>query len=164
MKMWSKKTNTSAISAACAAGQELSLHKLLRQTLYKLASDSRTDRVGVWLEAADTERGETSTGPGTGAFRGIVWDRQCEILPLEWQRLSPQAPIPHEALAGGHTVEQKLDHGALPVIGPLLDLQRAVWVPVERKGRLRGILLAGNRNKVADRSLGIGGVAVDAGD
>jgi hypothetical protein len=42
MKMWSKKTNTSAISAACAAGQELSREKLLRKTLYKLAGDSST--------------------------------------------------------------------------------------------------------------------------
>jgi signal transduction histidine kinase len=147
MKMWSKKTNTSAISAACAAGQELSLHKLLRKTLCKLASDGRTDRVGVWLEAADTEREQTSTSPGMGAFRGIVWDRQCQNIPLEWQRLSAEPPLPHEALAGGQSVEQRLDHGALPVVGPLLELQRAMWVPVKRRGRLRGILLAGSRSK-----------------
>jgi signal transduction histidine kinase/CheY-like chemotaxis protein len=147
MKMWSKKTNTSAISAACAAGQELSRHKLLRQTLYKLASDARTDRVGVWLDAADTERTESSTGPGTAAFRGIVWDRQFQDVPLEWQRLSAEPPLPHEALAAGESVEQRLDHEALPVIGPLLELRRAMWIPVKLRGRLRGILLAGSRRK-----------------
>jgi signal transduction histidine kinase len=147
MKMWSKKKKPSAISAACAAGQELSLHKLLRKTLYKLASDGRTDRVGVWLEAADTERAEASTSPGTGAFRGIVWDRQFQNIPVEWQRLSAEPPLPHEALAAGESVEQRLDHDALPIIGPLLELQRAMWVPVKRRGRLRGILLAGSRHK-----------------
>jgi nitrogen-specific signal transduction histidine kinase len=33
------------------------------------------------------------------------------------------------------------------MIGPLLDLRRAVWVPLEHRGRLRGILLAGRRSK-----------------
>lgn len=147
MKMWSKKTNTSAISAACAAGQELSREKLLRKTLYKLASHSSTDRVGVWLDAPDTEGIETSIGPGTEPFRGIVWDRQSQNIPLEWQRLSAEPPLPHEALAAGESVDQRLDHGALPIIGPLLELQRAMWVPVKRRGRLRGILLAGSRRK-----------------
>jgi len=147
MKMWSKKTKTSAISAACAAGQELSRDKLLRKTLYKLASDGRTDRVGVWLEAADTERAAMSTSPGPGLFRGIVWDRQSQNTPPEWQRLSAEAPLPHEALAAGESVEQRLDHDALPIIGPLLELRRAMWVPVKRRGRLQGILLAGSRRK-----------------
>ena len=44
-------------------------------------------------------------------------------------------------------MEQRLDHDALPVIGPLLELQRAMWVPVKRRGLLRGILLAGSRRK-----------------
>ena len=147
MKMWSKKTHTSAISAACAAGQELSREKLLRKTLYKLASDSSTDRIGVWLDAPDTEGMETSIGPGTEPFRGIVWDRQSQNIPLEWQRLSAEPPLPHEALSAGESVDQRLDHGALPIIGPLLELQRAMWVPVKRRGRLRGILLAGSRRK-----------------
>jgi hypothetical protein len=68
MKMWSKKTNTSAISAACAAGQELSREKLLRKTLYKLASESSTDRVGVWLDAPDTEGMETSIARAQNRF------------------------------------------------------------------------------------------------
>ena len=93
MKMWSKKTNTSAISAACAAGQELSREKLLRKTLYELAIDGSTDRVGVWLDAPDTEGMETSIGPGTEPFRGIVWDRQSQNIPLEWQRLSAESPL-----------------------------------------------------------------------
>jgi hypothetical protein len=147
MKMWSKKTDTAAINRACVAGEGLSRQKLLQKTIYKLAIDGCVDRLGVWLDAPDTEGTETSTGADTGAFRGIVWDRQRETVPLEWQRLSAEPPLPHEALAGGQSVEQRLDHGAMPVIGPLLELQRAMWVPVKRRGRLRGILLAGSRSK-----------------
>jgi len=147
MKMWSKKTDAVAITGACVTSEEPSRQQLLRKTLCKLASDGRTDRVGVWLEAADTEGAETSTSPDTGAFRGIVWDRQSQNIPPEWQRLSAEPPLPHEALAAGESVEQRLDHDALPIIGPLLELQRAMWVPVKRRGRLRGILLAGSRRK-----------------
>jgi hypothetical protein len=147
MKMWNKKTKTSAISAACAAGQELSLDKLLRKTLFKLASDGSTDRFGVWLDSADTGRMQASTGPGAGVFRGIVWDRQSQNIPTAWQRLSAEPPLPHEALAAGESVEQRLDHDALPIIGLLLELQRAMWVPVKRRGHLRGILLAGSWRK-----------------
>src|ERR1700680_4533821 len=147
MKMWSKKTNTSAISAACDAGQELSREKLLRKALCKLASDSSTDRVGVWLDAPDTERMETSIGPGTEPFRGIVWDRQSQNIPLEWQKLSAEPPLPHEALSAGESVDQRLDHGALPIIGPLLELQRAMCAPVKRGAGLRGFLRAGTRRK-----------------
>src|SRR6202051_4080084 len=147
MKMWSKKTNTWAMSAAGAAGQELLREKLLRKTLYKLASHSSTDRVGVWLDAPDTEGVETSIGPGTKPFRGIVWDRQSQNIPLEWQKLSAEPPLPHEALSAGESVDQRLHHDAVPIIGPLLELQRAMWVPVKRRGRLRGILLAGSRRK-----------------
>ncbi|HEY8714073.1 MAG TPA: ATP-binding protein, partial [Candidatus Acidoferrum sp.] len=32
-------------------------------------------------------------------------------------------------------------------IGPLVGLRRAVWLPVERRGRLRGLILGGHRNK-----------------
>jgi signal transduction histidine kinase len=147
MKMSSKKADTAAINRTCVAGEGLSRQKLLQKTIYKLAIDGCVDRLGVWLEAPETERTEASNGPLTGGFRGIVWDRQCEIVPLEWQRLSAEPPLPHEALAGGQTVEQRLDHDTLPIIGPLLELQRAMWVPVKRRGHLRGILLAGSRRK-----------------
>ena len=36
------------------------------------------------------------------------------------------------------------------MIGPLLELRRALLVPVERRGRLRGVLLAGSRQKRGD--------------
>jgi len=127
MKMWSKKADMGAISRAGVASEGLSRQKLLQKTLYKLARDGRADRVGIWLDAPETERTERSAGPGTGAFRGIVWDRQSQDVPREWQRLSAEPPLPHEALAAGESVEQRLDHDALPVIGPLLELRRAMW-------------------------------------
>jgi len=146
MKMSTKDSNTAALRRTGFASEGLSRQKLLQKTLHKLAGNSGADRLGVWLDA-DIERAESSAGPVVGTFRGIVWDRQSENVPAEWQRLSPEAPLPHQLLAGGQSVEQKLDHGALPIIGPLLELRRAMWVPVQRGGRLRGILLAGSRSK-----------------
>jgi signal transduction histidine kinase/CheY-like chemotaxis protein len=147
MEIRSKKAGTSASGLAYVASEELSRQKLMQKTLDRLASVSRADRVGVWLGSADKEETEALNGPGAAGFRGIVWDRQREDVPVEWQRLSPETPLPHELLAGGQSVEQDLDHGALPVIAPLLELRRAMWVPVKRGGRLRGILLAGSRSK-----------------
>lgn len=146
MRVWGKKTGFSAaLSVARAANQTLSRSELLGKTLSALAHDGHVDRIGVWLETGEAEM--PAAHPSV-IFRGVVWDRLDENLPSEWQHLSPQAPLPQEVLAAGRTVE--LDHDALPIIGPLLELRRALLVPVERRGRLRGLLLAGSRQKNSD--------------
>jgi signal transduction histidine kinase/CheY-like chemotaxis protein len=120
---------------------------LLQKTLQALSSDGRADRIGVWIESPDADEIKRQ---GTPSFRGLVWDREDRDVPPEWGNLSPDTPLPQALLAAGRSVEQELEHGALPLIGPLLELRRAIWVPIERRGRLRGVLLAGSRSRHGD--------------
>jgi signal transduction histidine kinase/CheY-like chemotaxis protein len=77
----------------------------------------------------------------------MVWDSESAMVPAEWERLSPEPALPPELCSAGRSVEQELENGSLPMIGPLLGLRRAMWVPIERRGRLQGVLLAGSRSK-----------------
>jgi signal transduction histidine kinase len=145
MKMWGKRTEGAInVAALCATG--LSREGLLRKALQTLSSAGRADRIGVWLEAPGTASKDAHAG---GGFRGMVWDRdgKNEDIPVEWSQLSLEGPLPHDALISGLSVEQKLEDPAPLVIGPLLQMRRAVWVPVARKGQLRGVLLAGSRSR-----------------
>ena len=97
------------------------------------------------MESANSEH---VPGPGFVEFRGVVADRDGVATPSEWERLSPEAPLPVELLNGGKSVEQDLYDGPYQmVLGTLVEMQRAVWVPVESGGRLRGVLFAGLRKK-----------------
>jgi signal transduction histidine kinase/CheY-like chemotaxis protein len=150
MKVGAKKTEFPLdIGVARAANEGLSRQELLQKTLHTLSSDSRADRIGAWLESPEVDAAENN---GVPSFRGMVWDRQDENSPPEWRRLSPEAPLPQAMLTAGLSVEQELERGSLPMIGPLLELRRAIWVPVERRGRLRGVLLAGSRSRHGDMS------------
>ncbi len=146
MRVWGKKAATTAavLDMGWAAATGLSRQELLQKTLLALARDGRADRIGAWIEPPDTEEARNQTARG---FRGLVWDREDRNVPPEWRNLSPETPLPQALLAAGHSVEQELEHGALPLIGPLLELRRAMWVPIERSGRLRGVLLAGSRRR-----------------
>ena len=146
MKVWGKKSESPAmVEVARAANQGLPRPELLRKTLAALAGDGRSDRIGVWLESGPDSGSASFAEYAAASFRGMVWDRDSEDIPLEWQHLSPQAPLPQELLTAGRSVE--FDEDAVPMIGPLLELRRAVLVPVGHSGRLRGVLLAGSRQK-----------------
>ncbi|MDP9340223.1 MAG: hypothetical protein M3P45_15285 [Acidobacteriota bacterium] len=154
MKGWGRKSEFPAVvEVARAASEGLPRPELLRKTLLALAGDGRADRIGVWLESADMSGTEELDGYAATTFRGVVWDRESENLPAEWRCLSPQAPLPQELLTAGHSVE--FDQDTLPMIGPLLELRRALLVPVGRPGRLRGVLLAGSRHKHAEIPAGL---------
>ncbi len=145
MRVWSRKSEVpAAIGVARAANEGLSRRELLEKALHALSTDGRADRVGAWLAPAEPEMSEIH---GTTSFSGVVWDRDRGNMPAEWRRLSFEAPLPQEVLSSGRSVEQELEDGSLPMIGPLLELRRAMWVPIERRGRLRGVLLAGSRSK-----------------
>lgn len=145
MRVWAKKSETPALTeVARAAGEGLSREELLRKTLQTLAHFAAVDRIGIWL---DVVPGEERVSGKELEFRGLVWSRGGEAAVAEWRRLSLRAPLPVEVLSSGETVEQELEHGGLPLIGPLVGLRRAVWIPVERRGRLRGLVLGGQRSK-----------------
>src|SRR3984893_17048857 len=148
MKVWGRKGELPAvIGVARAANEGLSRQELLQKALHTLSSDGRADRIGAWLESPGAEGTEDH---GVASFRGIVWDKENENMPAEWRRLSPQALMPQDVLTSGHSVEQELEGHSLPLIGPLVELRRAIWVPIERRGRLRGVLLAGSRSRHGD--------------
>jgi signal transduction histidine kinase/CheY-like chemotaxis protein len=145
MKLWNKKGSVPSANrgVARAASAGASRGEWMQEAVHMLAESGDADRVGIWLEPEPAK--ESAAG---GAFRGLVWDRDSQGLPLEWRQLSPEAPLPPELLAAAGSVE--IDFAISPeqaILGPHLELRRALWVPVESHGRLRGMLLAGSKRR-----------------
>ncbi|HEY1468067.1 MAG TPA: hypothetical protein VGF61_03420 [Candidatus Acidoferrum sp.] len=116
----------------------------IRAATEELKSCAGISRIGVWLEppTAIAERDDSLV------FRGLVWDRESEGLPKEWTRICADAPLPSELLDGGKSVEWSsggLEFGAL--LGPVLEMERALWVPVMKRRMLCGLLLLATREK-----------------
>src|SRR5579863_1595120 len=129
---------------ARAVVEGASREELAGEAIQLLRERSDADRIGVWLEpqAQDKEECERALG-----FRGVIWEKGVEATPPEWRRLSPEFPLPQELLSG-KTVDQKLDvSGKETLLGPLIEMQRALWVAIARAGRIRGVLLAATRTK-----------------
>jgi hypothetical protein len=145
MSIWGKKKQEDRApekGVARAAVEGASREELMREAMRILSKDSDADRLGVWLEPQPAQK-EEAAFPLT--FRGMIWERGVEATPAEWARLSPEFPLPQE-LFTGKSVEQDLEEPpSRPMLGPLMEMRRAVWVPVGRTGRLRGVLLAGTR-------------------
>jgi signal transduction histidine kinase/ActR/RegA family two-component response regulator len=129
------------VARAAAAG--VGRHELIQEAVHFLLANTKADRVGVWMESGDVER----RWGGLAGFRGVVADRDGERTPTEWERFSPEAVLPVELLNGEKSVEQDLDGAQDVILGALLEIRRAVWVPVAMGGCLRGLLLAGLRKK-----------------
>jgi signal transduction histidine kinase/CheY-like chemotaxis protein len=149
VKVWGKQhrpeTTRRGVARAAAAGA--ARQELVTEATHMLLASGDVDRAGVWIEA--NENGG-SDSQGLASFRGIVCDLGGEATPAEWARLSAEAPLPPELLVGGKTVEQELYHSPeRPVIGPLVEMRRALWVPIENRGQLRGMAFAGTRRKQA---------------
>jgi signal transduction histidine kinase/CheY-like chemotaxis protein len=109
-----------------------------------LSKESDADRLGVWIEPRPGPEEKVAFPP---SFVGMVWERGREVTPSEWAKLSPEFVLPQELFIG-KSVEQDLD-GSTPelLLGPLMEMRRAIWVAVAGCGHLRGILLAGTRTK-----------------
>ncbi len=102
------------------------------------------DRVGVWLEPD----AQTEDRVNPVVFRGEVWGREDENLPGEWARASVGGLLAEEMLNRGQPVEyQNRDEQPERLVGPLVGLQYAVWVPVNGQKLLRGLILVGTREK-----------------
>ena len=147
MRVWRKKTEEEStrrgVARAALAGA--SREELQREALKVLAGEGNADRIGVWTEP-DSDVCHHSEFPT--AFQGLVWDRENPENPREWMTLSVEPPLPEELLLRGKTVEQDLAASPeRPLIGPLLGLRRAVWIPVASKDHLRGVILAGSKGR-----------------
>jgi len=78
-------------------------------------------------------------------------DRGNSDTPQEWAHLSVDPPLPDESLLHGKTVEQDLESSpGNPILGLLAGLRYALWVPIEWKGQLKGIILWGSTGKLPD--------------
>jgi len=134
------------IGVARAAVEGRVRQDLLREAIKTLLASGQADRVGVWVDMED--HGAADSAPQT-SFRGIVAEKDGEQTPAEWSRLSPQPPLPAELLGRLRTVEQEVDQPDKPMIGALIEMRRAIWVPLQVHAQLRGILFAGCRKKQA---------------
>src|SRR5260370_954367 len=102
-------------------------------------------RVGVWLEADGNANPQNKNIAG---FHGMVWERGILEPPQEWAHLSVEPPLPEELLLRGNTVEQDLEASPPnPILGLLGGLRHALWVPIEGKEQLKGVILAGSKGK-----------------
>ncbi|MBS1867064.1 MAG: PAS-domain containing protein, partial [Acidobacteria bacterium] len=140
MRFWKKKSVPEARRGLRqSAFRGVPHEELLQEALTELVSRSEADRIGVWLEATSAEAVARE-----GTFHGVVWDREAEITPREWQTLAPQTVLASTLLLSGNAIEMNLnDRTTQPIVGPLTGLSTALWVPVQHEGKLRGILLAG---------------------
>jgi signal transduction histidine kinase/CheY-like chemotaxis protein len=131
------------VARAAVAGK--GQRDLLGEAIQTLLAGGQADRFGVWAEFAADCSGNASQ---INSFRGIVADKENDATPAEWSRLSPEPPLPQELLVGLQTVEQELTEPAERVmIGTLIEMRRALWVPLVLHGHLRGVLFAGQRKK-----------------
>ena len=115
----------------------------IRIAIDELAMEQSIERIGIWLEPAAEERDK-----GMVVFTGTVWERNAGNLPQEWRKISAEAPLPREVLRGTSSVEYELASTSnAPMLGPLMELQRALWVPIIGHRILGGLILAGAREK-----------------
>lgn len=149
MRVWGKtaerrRHRTGVVRAAVTGKRQ---RDLLAEAVRTLLASGQADRFGAWVEFA----AGSSDDPGhVNSFRGIVADRENDSTPVEWSRLSPEPPLPRELLVGLQTVEQELtDPAERVMIGTLIEMRRALWVPLVLHGHLRGVLFAGQRKKQA---------------
>ena len=155
MRIRGKRTEeeASGASVARAALAGGSHEVLVREALRALTQAPHPDRLGIWLEP---DANAQSPSEFSGAFQGLIWDRTAkEGCPLEWNILSLE-PLPEHLLLRPEPFEQSLDESAQnAVIGQLVGLRRALWVPVADQGRdalgcIRGLILLGSvRNSLA---------------
>ena len=155
MRIWRKRTKeeVSGASVARAALAGGSHEGLVREALRALTQVPRPDRVGIWLEPEDNPQ---SPNEISGAFHGFVSDRVAgEECPPEWKFLSVEPPLPEQLLLRAEPFDQNLDDAVRnAVIGQLVGLRRAIWVPVADQGqgclgpdcpgRVRGLILLGS--------------------
>jgi len=157
LKFWHKRSAIAvpAPGLALAALRDAPRIELLRAALAELRADGVADRIGIWMaDGAQDNTNDDSVGqrgphaadpaPLQAPWRGFVWDRESDSTPVEWEQLSAEAPLPSEVLQRATVLEQELPtaHGEI-LIGVLIGLRRALWVPIASRGHVHGVILCG---------------------
>ncbi len=144
MGIWGIRTEQEASGRGVprAALDGASREELLLEAQKSLAKKNKNAHIGIWLDADRSSNGQKNMA---AAFHGIVWDRGSADTPQEWVHLSVEPPLPQELLLRGIAVEQDLEaFPANPIIGLLVGLRHALWVPIEINDQLKGVILAGS--------------------
>ena len=152
MKVWTKKAEkeSSARAVSRAALDGASRRELLHEALSALSRQEPAARIGVWLDADESASSQPENIAG---LHGMVWDRKNRQSPQVWIHLSVEPPLPDELLLRGNTVEQDLEaFPSTPILGLLAGLRYVLWVPIEWKEHLKGIILWGSTGKPPDVS------------
>ena len=149
MRIWRKtpERESSGRGLARVALHGASRQELLEEAQKALAAQGPAGRIGVWLEAPANGASQDELAAG---FHGTVWDRGNHDTPSEWAHLSVEPPLPAKLLLRGKTVEQDLDASpAAPILGLLAGWRYALWIPVEWKQQLKGMILLASAAKPA---------------
>src|SRR2546422_3910062 len=152
MKVWTKKAEkeSSARGVSRAALDGASRREVLHEALSALSRQEPAARIGVWLDADESARSQPENIAG---LHGMVWDRKNRKSPQVWSHLSVEPQLPAELLLRGNTVEQDLEaFPSTPILGLLAGLRYVLWVPIEWKEHLKGIILWGSTGKPLDVS------------
>jgi signal transduction histidine kinase/CheY-like chemotaxis protein len=152
MRTWRKTTEKELKGRGLARGvlEGASREELLQEAQNALATLGHSGRIGVWLEAHSNG---TPHDELAGGFQGTVWDLGSRDTAPEWAQLSVEPPLPAELLLRGKTVEQDLDASpGDPILGLLAGLRYALWVPIEWKEQLKGVILWGSTAKLSASS------------
>jgi len=144
------------VARAALAGK--GQHDLLSEAVQTLLATGEADRFGAWVELLMMPPAIPLASP---AFAKCT-DTENDSTPGEWSRLSP-SPIASKLLVDLQTVEQELtDPGRTSNDGTLIEMRRALWVPLVLHDPSR-VLFAGQRkNKRLPRrcSIRAGGTGV----
>jgi len=117
----------------------------VQEAILELKDQEGVDRVGVWLEEQLSADGVVA---GPVIFRGEVWERGIGTGMPEWSRLSSESPLPMKSLGNGKSCEYEVERpNSGPILGPLLELQRVLWVPVLERRILRGVVMLGTQKR-----------------
>jgi signal transduction histidine kinase/ActR/RegA family two-component response regulator len=173
LKFWPKRSAIAepAYGLALAALRDAPRTELLRAALAELRADGVADRIGIWMadcaqdNASDDSAGQhpdqrlgqrpdqrprldapraTDRALQQTPWRGLVWDRESDSTPVEWEHLSAQVPLPSEVLLGTTVLEQEFPNAHAEIlIGVFIGLRRALWVPIASRGHVHGVILCG---------------------
>ena len=148
MRVWrkAKAPQPVAPSVARRALEGAPRSGLIREAVSALLEGGEVDRVGVWVEGE-----QDASVVSHKRLSGVVADLEGTNLPSEWSKLSLEEPLPVEVRSGLRVVQQEsIPSTEKPLIGALTGIKRALWVPVETRGRLRGVIFAGQKSKTAN--------------
>ncbi len=134
-----------ALRRASARGDPL--EKMLEQAAREFLLVGEAERAAVWLESPQHP----------DCLVGTVVEADSGAVPEQWKRLDVSLPFFRTLLASEHSVAEELDESAgAPLLSPLAEMQRAVWIPLRAQQRTVGLALVaygGSRRPVHTEGL-----------